>query len=394
MATPSTFKPAKLNTCGNDLTKRWFVYFSCIDPTTSKIKRIKYYEGFSKFLTVLDRTAYGKELARKINRKLKRGWNYFNDKASIISDTPAKPAQTSPILPGIPLERAFYLILQEQKIILRKRTYRTYLSHLKIFRQWLAANGFENASVSEVSPENGRKFLEHLIAKGMHNTTRNHYLGTLRTIFTHLHEKGYVAENPFQSLKKLRTNKQGYLYFKSNQVELLKKHISVQEPQLWFFIQLMFNCFIRPNELQSLTVGDIDIHNEKIRIRGDISKNKKSEFVIIPPALMNAIWESGILDYPDHFFIFGKDGIPAEKQVSEHFFRNKHKPFMQKFKFSDEYKLYSWKHTGICTAALNGVPLPFIQQQARHHSLDQLYAYMKRMGITDMERFKEKFPVL
>ena len=59
------------------------------------------------------------------------------------------------------------------------------------------------------------------------------------------------------------------------QLRRLGEVISEEDPQLWLMLRMLFNCFIRPRELRFLKIGDIDFIAGRVKIRAEISKNKK-----------------------------------------------------------------------------------------------------------------------
>lgn len=170
---------------------------------------------------------------------------------------------------GYRVEEAIAIIFNTHIKRLRPRTIGSYKSHTHIFINWLKIEKLDSKDISSISSEIMSKFIIGLSDKGLHNTTRNHYLGTLRTFFNHLVDDKFLNNNPCKGIKKLKTVKQGSLYFKKHQIELLKKDISEKNPYLWFYIQFMYYGFLRPAEIRNLKVGDIDFGNEKIRVKAN-----------------------------------------------------------------------------------------------------------------------------
>jgi site-specific recombinase XerC len=60
----------------------------------------------------------------------------------------------------------------------------------------------DSKDISSISSEIMSKFIIGLSDKGLHNTTRNHYLGTLRTFFNHLVDDKFLNNNPCKGIKK------------------------------------------------------------------------------------------------------------------------------------------------------------------------------------------------
>ena len=151
----------------------------------------------------------------------------------------------------------------------------------------------------------------------------------------------------------------------------------------------MYFCFIRPIEIRCLKVGDI--HVDKILVRGEISKNKKSQYVAIPQPLLKMIDEAGIRNYPENYYIFGHDGRPGVRNYSVNHFGSKHLAISRELQLSKQHKFYSWKHTGVVDAYRAGADLKELQMQLRHHSLDMVNKYMKALGVMDSDFFRNRF---
>ncbi|MCS6795724.1 MAG: hypothetical protein NZ516_07170 [Raineya sp.] len=65
---------------------------------------------------------------------------------------------------------------------------------------------------------------------------------------------------------------------------------------MYIFCMCIFYTFIRPIELRRLKVWQVDLENQKIYIDGTQSKNKKSEYVVIPEPLKKIFMETRLLE--------------------------------------------------------------------------------------------------
>lgn len=73
----------KLNDAGEDLSKKWFVYYSVRDPRTNKMQRFKEYDGLSSRDEDLRRIAAARKI-ESLTIKLKNGWSPFNDDSEAV----------------------------------------------------------------------------------------------------------------------------------------------------------------------------------------------------------------------------------------------------------------------------------------------------------------------
>ena len=67
----------KLKNCGGDLSKKWYVEYSCRDPQTNEMKRFRHYDGFAELETVQEREAYAEKIISEIKLKLEKGEDPF-----------------------------------------------------------------------------------------------------------------------------------------------------------------------------------------------------------------------------------------------------------------------------------------------------------------------------
>ena len=54
---------------------------------------------------------------------------------------------------------------------------------------------------------------------------------------------------------------------------------------------------------------------------------------------------------------------------------------IEDLELNTDYTLYSWKHSGVVAAYNAGVDIKTIQNQCRHHSLEQTDVYLKSLGL-------------
>jgi len=60
-----------------DPAEKWFVYYSFLNPSTTKFERIKVYEDINFLKDADQKNAYANELVDEINKSLKAGYNPF-----------------------------------------------------------------------------------------------------------------------------------------------------------------------------------------------------------------------------------------------------------------------------------------------------------------------------
>ena len=68
-----------LKDCGGDLSKTWFVEYSCRNPQTDEMKRFRVYNGFAKLKTKEERYAFAEKIINDIKEKFAKGEIPFLD---------------------------------------------------------------------------------------------------------------------------------------------------------------------------------------------------------------------------------------------------------------------------------------------------------------------------
>lgn len=121
--------------------------------------------------------------------------------------------------------------------------------------------------------------------------------------------------------------------------------------------------------MAKLKIGNISISRQTIFVEDTISKNKKDGTITLPAKVLELMIELKIFEYPSGYYIFSNKFQPGEQKCSEKMFRDWWTRHVRKdLKFSDKYKFYSLKDTGI-TNMLRHYDVLSVRDQARHSSI-------------------------
>lgn len=331
-----------------DLTKKWFVHYN------DGVKRQRVYGSINVFSTFSDRMREAKVLLKSIKEGVTLG-----EKPQVVSRD---------------LELALEWI--------GKQSWRakTRATHTTVARAWYGFLGKRKGT-----PQRAQEFFQNL-QPNKSPTTYNNYLNQLKAILN-----GIGQSHICEGIKSLRQNPTPARYFQSFQANRLAKAISERDPELYLFVQFMYYCFIRPRELVHLRVSNILLEGKQIYIPGQISKNKKSEYITIPDAFLPSLEFVKISD-PNRLLF--PSPLDITKPLGYDKMYRRHQRILKGMNFGKGYVLYSWKHTGAVMAVKAGISLKELQIQLRHHSLDQVDQYLRQMGVWDLERLQENFPAL
>jgi integrase len=354
MAREKKFFVPELRTYNNDLDKRWRVeYWEPITPVRSK--RIVLYGKINSGKTVEDRMRIAFELINSLS--------FVKEKEKTIID----------------------IVIDNAALHLRRKTISGYRGIADKYLAFLAKIAPETATEKNVND-----FLLKLHNEKVNSNTIAKYRISLHALYSKAIEMKLTAFNPVTKVASIKKRPKSLYFFNDSQIQQIKD--ATKDTQLWLAIRLLFYCFIRPTEMRGLKIQDINFEYGFIEVPGEISKNKKTEKVIIPSHFLKEI--EYLKSYPNNYYILSSEGHPGSTQIGQNRLNNEHSAVLNKLEIRGRYAFYSWKHTGAVKAVKAGINLKDLQMQLRHHSLDMVNEYLKNLGVMDSEDLKKKFPVL
>jgi integrase len=365
------FKKAKLNDCNSALDKRWYIEFYAWDVQQSKLLRKRFYE-INNYDTIKDRRNYARRIIGEINDLLDQGYHFDVNKAS--------PEPENRSTASYNVEEAVEHALVLKKPSLRVSSYASYKSTVKIFTRWTAKSRISVTDIVYFDKLRAIHFDDYLIGQcGYSAKTVNGHIAYMKSLFQVLVEREIIATNPFKGVAKHKESASSRnLAFSENQIEKIKEIIEEKDPMLWMFIQFIYYCFLRPNEIRQLEHRFINLEEKKIYVPGNVSKNGKDGYVSIPDTFCGLLNESEYFNQEDRYVFQAKfKTIPVSKNVMGYRFRK----LVKELNLGKDYTLYSWKHSGVVAAYNAGVDIKTIQNQCRHQSLEQTDIYLKSLGL-------------
>lgn len=335
MTVEKKFLP-EIHICSSiDLSKRWYIHYR-----DEQNKRVRKYGKIDAGQTFDERMSIAQLLKKEYFQK-------YKEKKHTILEVKKS--------------------LEENRGRWRLKTYQTNKSKVDCFEAWL--NG------REVTQEVTQLFFQHL-SISRSKTTYNSYLSTLRYLFAEVDEDWV-----FKGILRMKAQPTPARYFQTSHIQKLRKEIIKKSPELWFFCQLMANCFLRPGEIRAMKVGDFIIEDEKIRVRGEVSKNKKTQYIPILPSFLETLRQQLENRKPREFLFTAK--YDKSKMIGTNTMSNLHREILKETGFAREYQLYSWRHTGAVKAVKSGMNVMALQKMFRHHSVAQTEEYLRQMGVFD-----------
>jgi integrase len=367
------FKPAKLFDADGDITHRWFVYYFFRDPDTNKWVRFRFYIS-SRLRTRSERYNRSREMIKLLNRKLAIGHNPFI----------AESREHTAILNALD-----HFI--ESKKYLRNRTVISYRSYVKDFKNWLNRNHYESMAIEGLTYHTAQEYMDEVGSRPITNRTFNNILQGVRTCFNFLVEQEYLIVNPFSKIHQRQVEDTEIIAFNNGELELISKTLPGYNFDLYVIALLIFNCFLRPQEIVRLRVRHFRDAKDFLTIPGDVSKNKKNEAIAITPSVKKALSKLD-LNYPGDWFIFSSHLKRGKRQMMPTRITEAWNEY--KRKYGIEKNIYSLKHTGNGLALEMGANARDLQLQNRHSNLEQTQKYLDRFRRIPTEKFRQNFPSL
>lgn len=364
-----TYRPARLVcTKGN-----WYVAFSAVNPATGKLKYFRKKINHVRGNKTIKRE-YGAALVEKLNTMLAAGWSPFLRNSE---------SQNAALLLSDVIKKYFLKIRRDlENDNLRESTYDDYLSHLQLFQSWLKNDIF----LHDIKRITILDFLDYIyIDKKRAAQTRNNYFCTLRTFFNYCYQYGYITENPTDGITILKIRDKRRKAIPDIELKQIFGWLDARPGFAWFALaaDILFSCFIRPNEMAHIKIQNISFVRQTISIPGEISKNRQTQTVTITANVAARLHKLKVWEYPENFYLFGYGGNlgPGENPTNPRIFRAWWDKVRTALNLPPEYQFYSLKNSGI-TKMLKRVGNALeVRNQARHSSLAITNIYAA--GITD-----------
>ena len=343
------------------LGKRNYIFFYAFDPVTGLRKRKKYFLGRCKTKNELQRTS--KVMIANITRKLEGGWNPWIENSDALTFT---------LFTTVADLYHDYLYKRLNDRSLREDTVVSYVSYLKIFREWIEGKG-DVVYMFQMDHQVISQFLDYVYIE-RNNTfiTRNNYLAWLRSFCTYLLERGYIHVDPCARFSNIKIK--GYTKERTvipdHVMAQIRDYLEKHNRHFLLACYLTHYMCIRPKELSRMRVGDINIERCTITLMGDQTKNHDSVTITMPKKVARLMIDLDIFRAHGICWLFSDGFRPGEKQKSEKQFRDYWDKHVRKdLQFSNKYVYYSLKDTGITNMLRAGVDPISVRDQARHSSL-------------------------
>lgn len=363
-------------------TNGWYVEYFVSSPLDGQLKRVrmklnkvrKRYSSLTEFKT------YAHSIVIQINNKLATGWSPFN--------------ATDNLRMYIPLKEVLTYFLDECAKELRPDTMRSYKSFCHIFGTWLEdeAPGLHAGSFNKVMAVRymdyfytGRKSIVSAV-------TFNNQLKIARSFFNWCIDKCYTNINPFETIRKKRTETKKRILIPSDARTRIVEYWQERKPGYVILCQLVFTSLIRPKEILMIKIRDINLSKKYIVIPASNAKTHKARFSTLSDELCQLLTDMQLDKYPDNYYLLSTGYVPGKNSILTSQTRKDWDKMRKALDLPQEMQLYSLRDSGINSLLKEGVDALTVMQHADHHDLSITTRYASHVDPKLISIINEKAP--
>jgi integrase len=306
---------------------------------------------------------YAEDLIKRLTEQLSSGWNPW-----IEAVQPLEYALWDDVIS----KYKDYLVKLCNEHSLREESYVDYSSRVHILEQWKAEKRIPLTYVYQWDRQTITKFLDYVfIERNNTITTRNNYLTWLKSFTSYLVERGYLSSNPTEGLGRIKNrHKKDRDVIPDDVMKQIRAYLYEKNKHYLLACEILHYLFVRPRELSFLKIGDFHLQTQTLTLHGAHTKNGNDATITLPSHVIRLMIDLNVFSYPSHYYLFSDRFSPGEARKSEKIFRDYWCRNLRKaLGFSERYKFYSLKDTGITNMLKANADVLSVRDQARHSSI-------------------------
>lgn len=203
-------------------------------------------------------------------------------------------------------------VLELKGKVVQETTYSDYRIRTTQFLDFLNDNNLLYKEITEINRRTVNKYLDKvLLNSGARN--RNNTKSVLSSIFSSLESRGYIAFNFIKSIETLKTHSKRDRTIPTEDLAMILEYLQKEDPLLHFYVEFISYFFLRPVEVNRLTVGNSNLKDKLITVK---TKQKAFKTKIIPEIMHQDLvkYLDGVTD--KEAFLFTPEG-PAKWETKE-----------------------------------------------------------------------------
>lgn len=221
------------------------------------------------------------------------------------------------------------------------------------------------------------QFLEWVfIGRGVAPRTHNNYRTWCLSFCRWLRQHHYISGDPLLDVPPLKEPPKVRQPLPPSVLARVRDFLNERNKHYLLAVMMEYYCFIRPDELSNIRIGDIDAKAHAIYVRAEISKNGKAEMVGLNNAVLSLMRELHVLRSPKDWYLFSVRCRPGATKLNSRMFRERWARLRKRLDLPKEYQFYSLKDSGIRDLA-NSEGIVIARDQARHSSVAVTNKYLQ-----------------
>lgn len=352
--------------------KEKYVYFYVLDPESvmdgsPRLRRVR--KKFNYIHNKKERDEAALRFRDEVAIKLKQGWN------PLIQESGKKGFA---IISTVLDRYEHYIKKLHKDNVMKPKTVTDYMSRLRT----LSAYNDQLEQKIVYAYQFDRNYIEGFLEwvyvdKDTSPRTRNNYLRWVSSLCTYLYNNGYTTANSAERIPLLREDDKKRKTLTKQDLKKLKEYLEIRNSDFLLACLVHYYTLIRPCEMCSIRIDDINLAEQTIFVSKDISKNRKDAKVTLPAKVIHMMLDKKVFSYPGNFYLFGRHFTPSEHKSDARIFREEWAKVREALQWPDCYQFYSLKDTGI-TDAIDRVGLTIAKDQARHSSVVTTNKYVRK----------------
>lgn len=264
-----------------------------------------------------------------------------------------------------------------------RHTLRAYKKDLEIF------SNFVESQPEKIEPIDVRGFIAEQINSGLNKTSAGRRLAAVRSFFRFLHREGYIKSNPAKLVSTPKKPKMLPKFLTVDDVfSLIEKPegIGFMVARDKAILELLYSSGIRVSELSGLDMGDIDLREGLVKVKG---KGKKERIVPVGSKAIEAIRsylvERMLLKKKDKALFLNRNG----SRITERSIRRIVVKYARMVLIDGRIGPHTLRHTFATHLLQAGADLRTIQELLGHSSLSTTQKYT-HLDVTHLMEVYDK----
>lgn len=293
---------------------------------------------------------------------------------------------------NVTVKEAYEYILSIKKPLLKPNSYKDYRIETEHFLAFVDEYYSEDILLRDFTTPMAIQYLDHVQTENnLTNRTRNNKLTYLRTLGNDLKTRGYSKTNFWDGIKKEKSKEPQNYPFREWEKQKLWPKMKNEDPQLFYASMFIYYLFLRPSEIHTLKIRQIQWDQEQVMIPNS-HKSGRAKYPTISTAFMEILEEMGLKDLNPEWYVFGYYREPGPEPLNDKSLTRRFHKMRNELGLANHFSFYCWKHTGNLDSFLAGVNLKALQSQNGHSEIKHTDIYLRSLGCEHNEQIKSLQP--